>query len=443
VSERPDSTAAEASPWPASLREGRYRVRGVLGTGSQAETLEADDLQRGVRVAIKRFHVRGARSWKDVELAEREARVLSELRHPSLPAYLEHFEEAGALYLVMEKIEGRTLAELRRDRALDQVQVLRFLRETGETLRYLHGRAPPIIHRDIKPQNVIRRNDGSFALVDFGSVRDRLRSEGGSTVVGTFGYMAPEQFQGRALPVTDVYGVGATAIACLTGEEPEALPHKGLAIDVEAALAGRVDQNLVALLTRLLDPDPDRRPADLSRAVSEAMRFESRVHERRPHADSRSEERRLRKELREARRRRKHERRAAKRERSEQRYPRGERPHVGHSRWWLLLLFVGLLVARISTFALFRLALPLVLGLLAVVLGPKLKRAAERLVEVGRSGDEELRRATARIFDAQESHSEHAPSRRWRVEHSPEPVTEHEEEQDRESEQNPSRKRRL
>src|SRR6185295_14519102 len=144
---------------------------------------------------------------------------------------------------------------------LGRDEILRFLRDASGVLDYLHGRAPPVIHRDIKPNNVIRRPDGSFAIVDFGAVRDRLRPEGGSTVVGTFGYMAPEQFQGRALPATDVYALGATAIAMLTGEEPEALPHKGLAIDVNAALGRRASPAMVRVLSSMLAPDPDQRAA--------------------------------------------------------------------------------------------------------------------------------------------------------------------------------------
>jgi serine/threonine protein kinase len=91
--------AAEPHPdhLPDTLREGRYRLRGVIGAGAQAHTYDAVDTRTNHPVAIKRFSVRGARSWKDVELAEREARVLSELAHPNLPRYIEHFEEGGAL----------------------------------------------------------------------------------------------------------------------------------------------------------------------------------------------------------------------------------------------------------------------------------------------------------------------------------------------------------
>ncbi|MFI5301876.1 MAG: serine/threonine protein kinase, partial [Polyangiales bacterium] len=96
----------------ATIRGGRYVVVGALGSGAQAETLDCVDKLRGTAVAIKRFSVRGASSWKDVELAEREARVLSSLDHHGLPKYIEHFEEDGALYLVMERIDGESLATI-------------------------------------------------------------------------------------------------------------------------------------------------------------------------------------------------------------------------------------------------------------------------------------------------------------------------------------------
>src|SRR5262245_50161497 len=96
-----------------TLRDGRYAIAGKLGEGGQATTFEAVDKLEGRHVAIKRFRVRGASSWKEVELAEREAKVLAQIRHPSLPVYIDHFEERGSLYLVTEHIEGETFASLR------------------------------------------------------------------------------------------------------------------------------------------------------------------------------------------------------------------------------------------------------------------------------------------------------------------------------------------
>src|SRR5260221_7215609 len=113
---------------PAQLKSGQYVVRGVLGEGAQGMTYDATDARDGRAVAIKRFDVRGARSWKDVELAEREARVLRTLDHPLVPRYFTHFEENGALYLVMEKIEGETLEAMRRRAGpLPEDEVRRFL----------------------------------------------------------------------------------------------------------------------------------------------------------------------------------------------------------------------------------------------------------------------------------------------------------------------------
>lgn len=245
---------------PDALRGGRYVITRLLGEGGQACTYEAVDKRVGRLVAIKAFSVRGATSWKDVELAEREARVLAQLKHTAVPEHVEHFEEDGTLYLVMEKIEGESLAirKAQGERWREE-DAWRFLGEMRALLAFLHGRDKPIVHRDLKPANIVRRPDGSIAVVDFGAVRDQLRTSGGSTVVGTFGYMAPEQFQGRAAPASDVYAVAATTLTMMTGQEPEALPHRGLGIDVDAALGDRASPELRAALRSMLEPDPDRR----------------------------------------------------------------------------------------------------------------------------------------------------------------------------------------
>ena len=363
-----------------TLKAGRYEVTGVLGSGAQGETLDALDTSNGQRVAVKRFSVRGAASWKDVELAEREARVLQAVQHPKLPRYIDHFEEDGALYLVMERVEGESLAVIKKNKgSLPRAELVRLLADVGEVLDYLHGRAPPIIHRDIKPGNVIRRPDGSFALVDFGAVRDSLKPEGGSTVVGTFGYMGPEQFQGRALPQSDVYSLGATALSLLTGREPEDLPHRGLAIDVPQALPH--DPVFARVLSRMLEPDPDRR----------AQRVAPLVAELAPPPPAHSS------------------------------MPPGSIPPPGAwspgSAWpgppppgsvptvhppnrkplapplIAILLVLGLIVARFSSGMLFRVFLPVLLTLLSIFFGGGLRRAASRMRTIGERGDEGIRHA--------------------------------------------------
>lgn len=382
---------------PRSLRDGRYAVIGLLAEGSQGATLDAVDKRDGRPVAIKRFQVRGARSWKDVELAEREARVLRRLSHPALPAHVEHFEEGGALYLVMEKIEGETLAALRhRHGSLDRTEVLRFLHDVASVLDYLHGHNPPVIHRDIKPGNVIRRPDGSYAVVDFGSVRDRLKPKGGSTVVGTFGYMAPEQFQGRALPASDVYAVGATAITLLSGVEPEELPHQGLRIDVGAALPNRQDAALARALQAMLEPNPDQRATALGPLLAQLPRPAA--------ASPRGRQRRGR---------RPDERAAdavaargdsAKRSASSRAEPSPRAPAATKRGGPVVLpplialvAVLGLVVARIGVSLSLRVVVPLVLAILSLVFGRSLARAAGHVRDAGRRAGRALRGAQQRV----------------------------------------------
>src|SRR5580704_18041593 len=127
-----------------SLKDGRYSLLGSLGQGSQGQTYDAVDLREGRPVAIKRFDIRAAKTWKEAELAARETSTLQALSHPSLPRYVDHFEEAGSLYLVMDKIEGESLASLRKRGVLfSRDDVDRLFRDAAEVLSYLHGRAPP------------------------------------------------------------------------------------------------------------------------------------------------------------------------------------------------------------------------------------------------------------------------------------------------------------
>jgi hypothetical protein len=169
--------------------------------------------------------------------------------------------DTGARALIMTHVPGESLQQiLRRDGPLDEAQLWRVLLDVTDVLRTLHRARVPIVHRDIKPQNLIRRPDGGISVVDFGGV-GRVGPGAASTVVGTFGYMAPEQLYGTASAATDLYALGATLLTLATGEEPEAQPRDGLHIHVDQALP-QGSASMRGILARLLSPDPRDRPAD-------------------------------------------------------------------------------------------------------------------------------------------------------------------------------------
>ncbi len=249
----PGCRACRASP----LLDKRYALEAVIGRGSVGTTYVARNVDNDERVAIKELRLSAAESPKLLELFGREARVLRELDHPGIPRYVDDFVsgegKARALYICQEYIDGESLAEEMTEHRYNPGEVLSICGEILPTLAYLHNLSPPVIHRDVKPGNVMRRSDGSLVLVDFGSVRDVLKEGdfGGSTVAGTFGYMAPEQFAGEAYPATDLYGLGALAVALLTRQEPHTMleptgkirwePHANVGPAVSALLGGLLE----------------------------------------------------------------------------------------------------------------------------------------------------------------------------------------------------------
>jgi hypothetical protein len=253
---------------------GRYEIDDVLARGGQGTTFAGTDRKTGRRVAVKVFDLKTAADWKRVELFEREVKTLQRLSHPATPRFIDLLEddEAGVKALVMSYIPGRSLGKHLADEGpmLEQ-ELWRVMLDVSDVLGSLHGEASPVVHRDIKPDNLVRRPDGTIALVDFGGV-GRAQGAAGSTVVGTFGYMAPEQLYGTSTPATDIYALGATLLTLATGLEPEDQPRKGLRIDVDKA-AGHLSAPLRELISRMLSPEPEDRPADAREVAKELERI--------------------------------------------------------------------------------------------------------------------------------------------------------------------------
>ena len=158
--------------------------------------------------------------------------------------------------------KGASLKVEQEQRRYTESEVLALMSELLDVLAYLHRLSPPVIHRDIKPANIMRRPDGSLALIDFGSVRDVIRDAqtGGSTVAGTFGFMAPEQFAGEATPATDIYGLGATAIALLSRQDPATLHQRSGQFEWQQAVS--LSPAARDLLAEMVSLDPAQRPVD-------------------------------------------------------------------------------------------------------------------------------------------------------------------------------------
>ena len=239
----------------------RYEVIRPLGQGAFAHTLLARDVRLHREVALKVLHPRSAADLKAYELFEREAAVLRELRHPGVPAVHAAFRAlwngADAAFLVMEYVEGTAIADLiEQRRHLEVDAILHLFIELLGVLDYLHTRVPPVLHRDIKPANLIVRPDGSPALVDFGAVRNVFRApdEGGSTVVGTYGYMPYEQYMGQAGPSSDLYALAATFLHLVTGRAPPQFMSGEGRIEVPSTLP--CGEPLRGVMVRMLAPSP-------------------------------------------------------------------------------------------------------------------------------------------------------------------------------------------
>ena len=253
---------------------GRYQVLEEIGRGGFGVTFRGQVVGDGSRaVVIKALPLRGLPGWKAVELFEREAAALHALAHPGIPAWVDDFVLGGAeaprgFVLVMELVPGRTLRDIVAAGGLSRAALLDVAGDVLEVLDHIHQRTPPLIHRDVSPKNILVRPDGRAMLVDFGSVQAALggQAQAGHTAAGTFGYAPMEQFLGQATPQSDLYGLGMTLLAALSGKQPEQLPLRGIAVDVAAVVTG--DPRLVRLLEALVEPDPRRRPGSAGEALA-------------------------------------------------------------------------------------------------------------------------------------------------------------------------------
>jgi serine/threonine protein kinase len=254
----------------------RYEVQQLLGKKSGRRSLLAKDQVTGELVVIKLLSFNSDFEWDDLKLFEREAETLKSLSHPAIPRYVDYFEVNSptikGFALVQSYIPAQTLEQyLQTGRTFTEAEVKQVAKAVLEILIYLHGLHPAVIHRDLKPSNILLgersgNSVGQVYLVDFGSVQTVLAAEGGTrTVVGTYGYMPPEQFGARTVPASDLYSLGATLIYLITGNHPADLPQKDFRIQFEPV--ADLTPGLTRWLQWMTEPNLERRLSSAEEAL--------------------------------------------------------------------------------------------------------------------------------------------------------------------------------
>ncbi len=258
-----DRTEAMATGGPEqTVVAGRYRLVTLLGRGGTAEVWRAEDDSLGRSVALKLVTVPTDDS---AARAGDEARLLARLNHPGLvPVYDAGTDERDRPWVVMELVEGETLADAVKRGAIPSTRTAEIGRSLAEALAYVHSQG--LVHRDVKPANVLMGKADRVRLTDFGIARlvDAARVTSTGMMVGTASYLAPEQVAGEPVgPAADVYALGLMLLECLTGERE----YAGSTVEVALArlqrqplIPGRLPAGWPGLLAAMTSRHPSERP---------------------------------------------------------------------------------------------------------------------------------------------------------------------------------------
>jgi eukaryotic-like serine/threonine-protein kinase len=211
---------------------GKYKIIAPLGSGGFGAVYLAEDTWIDKKVAVKIPH----RQSLDFGELLREPRLLASLSHPNIVTVLTAEKQDNVFFIVMEYVPGDTLEQIiERDGALDLGRVLDYTCQICNAMDHAHRQG--VIHRDLRPGNVLVTEHGMVKVADFGTSRFLEIAAHGTTVIGSPPYMAPEQFQGKAVFASDIYSLGVTMYQMLTGSLPYRTPGPG---DIERLIAGEL-----------------------------------------------------------------------------------------------------------------------------------------------------------------------------------------------------------
>jgi serine/threonine-protein kinase len=265
----------------------RYELKEIVGTGGMSSVYCAFDTLLERHVALKILHEQFGADEDHVERFRREARAVAQLSHPNIVTVIDRGEENGRQFIVFELIEGENLKELvSRGGPLPVGRVLELGLEIGRALAFAHAQG--LVHRDVKPQNVLLNDDGLAKVTDFGIVRslDAVGQTETGTVLGSSHYIAPEQARGERVDAqTDVYSFGVVLYELLAGEVPFpgdsflSVAMKHVNEPAPSVLERRPDAplRLATLVERCMAKLPPDRPASMDEVVSELQSVRSEL----------------------------------------------------------------------------------------------------------------------------------------------------------------------
>ncbi len=292
--------AALADPLVGQLLDGRYRVSGRIARGGMATVYEALDTRLERTVALKVMHAGLAENHEFVSRFIREAKSAARLSHPNVVAVFDQGTDGGRVFLTMVHIAGRTLRDLLHEQGrLSPGETFDILEPALAALGAAHQ--ANLVHRDVKPENVLIAHDGRIKVADFGLARAASTAANTATttgvLIGTVAYLSPEQVErGIADARSDVYAAGIMAFEMLTGDKPFtgatplqiAFAHVHDVVPAPSSRVPGLPPELDALLVRATNKDPDGRPVDANQLLAEVLRVrrgltEDQLRRRGPH----------------------------------------------------------------------------------------------------------------------------------------------------------------
>lgn len=270
-----------------NLIKEKYKLDKILQQSRMSTTYFAYNTIDNSKCIVKKVFLTTHDNQIKIKSIEQEAKVLSHLNHKNIPKlldfFLENFNDENGIscteiHLVQEYIEGKNLQEiLDNERSFSEIEAVEIILKLCNICDYIHSFSPPIIHQDIKPANIIINENKSIYLIDFGAVKQKILSHensGLSTIIGTQGYMAIEQFEGKPVKGSDIYSMGLTLISLISRKPALLLEKKGLNFTFNDL---NISDNLKEILFKMTQPDFNKRYKNVNELKEDLEYFISNI----------------------------------------------------------------------------------------------------------------------------------------------------------------------